>query len=72
MLGVTIVIFVLLALLATMSMFGDTDFKVFRYIGIAFKVVIQTVYYTVIAVVVILTFIIVGTIMGIFLGLRGK
>lgn len=72
MLAVTIVILSLLALLATMTLFGDTDFKLFKYIGIAVKVIAQTLYVTVLALIVIITFIVVGTIMGIVLGLRGK
>lgn len=72
MLAVTIFIFSLLALLATMTLFGDTDFKLFKYTWFAIKVIAHTVYAVVLALVVIITFIVMGTIMGIFFGLRGK
>lgn len=44
MLVVNIVIFALLSILAVMTLVGDTDFKLFRYIGIGFRVFLHTVY----------------------------
>lgn len=59
MLAVNITIFALLSILATMTLFGDTDFKLFRYIGIACRVFLHTVY-----TLAVLAFVIIAALIG--------